>query len=1419
MGKFRIQPLAVFLGGVALALALAGAWRWLAGDGGRSGAEGPDAAGSLEAVKSGAVPGAVEDPLVAEPQAVSGIPELPTLADILEQTGDLSVPGNRERAVAMMREVERARRESMEAEARRLGLPLRVEGPDGAVREFAGFENGRPVWFTTHNVNAAISTGAKVLNAPPYSLDGAGLTVGMWDGGGGRASHQEFAIGSRMVVKDGAASIDHATHVGGTLAAAGVVANARGMAPAVTVDSYDWNNDKSEMTARAAAAPNEAGKLYLSNHSYGYVSGWTFTGGSGSPARTWEWWGDGTTASGYEHDFGRYNTFARDSDALAHSAPYYLMVRSAGNDRTDNPSEGQSVALSPGSSTVVSYSSASHPPGDGVYRGGFETIGFDALGKNVLTVGSVTDAVTGGARDPSKANQSSFSSWGPTDDGRIKPDVVANGDGVYSSLNGGNASYGTFSGTSMAAPNAAGTAMLLIQEYARLFDGGAMRASTLRGLLIHTADDRGHPGPDYKFGWGLVNGVAAADLLHDHAENPLKARLSEDLITSSNATRAHEFVWDGVSPIRATLSWTDPAGAATSTNDLRTPRLVNNLNLRITGPDGSEHLPYMMPFVGAWTQASMDQPAVTGVNNTDNVEQVFIAAPPASGVYRCVVTFSGTLANNQQRYSLLISGSANEQPPPPPLTVEGVAPGSALPGVVTMDLTGTGFKSGAAVALTRAGQPDIMATGVTLPSPSSLRCQLDLSGAAAGLWSVRVTNPDSETFTLAAAFQVIGAIWSESFDGTVSGWQSQATTGSNEWTLSTARSHSPPSSYFAPGPSSKTTCSLTSPAISIPSSATNLQFRFWHWFSLQSGQDGGKLEFSINGGAWFDVVSSNSGAAFASNGYNTTINNTGKPADRSEFAGTRAWSGNSGDFVETVVNLTDAAKFAGKSLRARWRIATNASIASTGWHVDSVALVGGGDPVNQAPMITAEATTDSGETFTDPDDGSVFHIVRGASAGLTVAASDDGGAAGLTYTWSGTRTGGGESPSFVVNGTNTAKNTTVWFESAGDYVLTVTVTDAQGLAASSSVSARVLQTASALSVTPATASVTVGGGQLFAAMELDQFGQPMAAQPPSFSWTVTGGGVIGADGLFTAATAGGPYVVHAASGGLSGLASVTVNPAPAAVTLGQLTQTFDGSPKPVSVSTLPAGLEVRVTYDGLEAAPAAVGSYAVEALVTDPNYQGSASGLLMIEPRQFVLTVGGVPGEGGSVTGGGSFVEGSVAGVGAVAADCWRFVGWTGEGIADPGQPVTTVLMDASRTVTAHFEKIPSYEEWAEANELEGEDFDPAADPDGDGYANLLEFALGSDPNQRDNPIQIEVESDEVEPEARRLVMRFSRPAGLPGVTYHCWFSGDLQEWRESADMEVTPNESDGTESVVVRDVLPAGPAPRFGKLEVRLDP
>ncbi len=1042
-----------------------------------------------------------------------------SLSDFLTPGVNLADPAQRTDVVARMQAVEQTKRDAGIRIAAQRGLPRRITRPNGSVMELIYFEGDRPVFALTHNVNAAISSGAKLLQGAPFSITGAGVTVGVWDGGAVRATHQEF--GGRVTVKDGAANLDHSTHVGGTIAAAGVVASARGMATAANVDSYEWTNDKSEMTARGATYPGEPGKLTLSNQSYGYVEGWNYTG-KASPV--WDWWGNGTNATGVEQDFGKYDTNARDSDSLAASAPYFLMFRSAGNDRYDNPVVGQAIGLTAGGSASANYDPALHPAGDALYKNGYDTLGFDAAGKNVITIGSVSDAASGGVRSTGAAFLSGFSSCGPTDDGRIKPDVVANGEDLNSSFAGSDTSYASISGTSMATPSATGSAALLVKHFDNLFPGHVLRASTLKALLIHTADDRGNAGPDYQYGWGLLNVKAAADALTAYKATPGNGRIAESRLTSAALTRTHTFSWDGVSPIRATLTWADPAGAATTTGDLRTARLVNNLDLKIIAPGGANFSPYVMPYVGDWTNAKLSAIATTGKNNTDNVEQVFIGGPSAAGVYQAVVTVDGTLTGGAQNYSLIITGSTDAAAAAP--TASAVSPTAGSTGVVVVNITGANMLVGATVKLTKAGQTDITATAIE-PLGDTVKCRADITGRASGLWNLVVVNPDGQSATLANAFSIIGALWQDDLESGATGWthgNSQGTT--DNWAISTEQSHSATHSWSAAGPANPNINDLHSPAIAVPPSATNLTLSFWHNYNLQSGRDGGVLEFSVDGGAWFDVTASGSGAAFATGGYNSAFSNTGNPSSKNPLAPRSAWTGSNTGFTQVVVNLTDTAKYAGHTLNVRWRLATNNSTTSTGWVLDDIALNGGGAQPNLPPSITSDAAAAPSPVTT-------------TTTVLNVAASDDVGEAALTYTWA---TVGGSflTPvSFSENGTNAAKSTTATFTAAGSYVFTVTIRDAESLSATSSVEVAVEQTPTGITVTPASATIGKGSAQIFAASVLDQFTMALGSQP-AVVWSTTGGGSIAADGTFTSTTVGGPFTVTSTSGPLSGSASVAV---------------------------------------------------------------------------------------------------------------------------------------------------------------------------------------------------------------------------------------------------------------------------------------
>jgi hypothetical protein len=578
------------------------------------------------------------------------------ISEVSPSKFNLSNPQQRKAFVDTLRERRQPGIERAKEYLRRTGKPKKWT--DGVnVFELMAIENGQFIVYSTANANSAISIAADVVRDEPYYwMSGEGITVGVWDEGLALQSHQEL-IG-RVHPKDAANNSSHSTHVTGTIAAAGIDPEAIGMAPLSEVDNYDWDDDIAEMALVAMSEPGEQSTIQTSNHSYVNLCGW-FKDTRPEPDK-WYWYGN---PDDQESDlFGQYNSLAYDFDNVCYNAPYFLPFRGAGNDRGDStrPNEGESydyvylIGKIWYGGTSVFYESTG-PYADNWDNGGFDTMTPGACAKNVMTVGAVNDAITDGSRDISKATMYYKSAWGPTDDGRVKPDLVTNGVGVKSCYASSDTAYATLSGTSMSSPAAAGAAVQLIDLYGRLFPGQYMRSSTLKALMIHTADDLGNPGPDYKFGWGLVNNEQSAETILLHKRNPTSLNITEDSLKSSNPNMDSYddfiFVWEGTSPIKATLCWTDPPGTTTNELDSRTSRLVHDLDITITAPDGTtKYYEYVLDWLNP------DDPATTGDNNRDNVKQIFIDSPVQQGAYTIRVDYDQL--NGTQYYSLIISGQA-----------------------------------------------------------------------------------------------------------------------------------------------------------------------------------------------------------------------------------------------------------------------------------------------------------------------------------------------------------------------------------------------------------------------------------------------------------------------------------------------------------------------------------------------------------------------------------------------------------------------------------------------------------------------------------------------------------------------------------------------------------------------------------------
>lgn len=511
---------------------------------------------------------------------------------------------------------------------------------------FSGFYNGVPVYLAADSQSQITSMNADYLHnntIPGVAVTGEGMMVYIWDGGAVRTTHREF--GDRVTIVESGSVSDHATGVAGVIISEGFRPNAKGIAFGANLKSLNFTTGSttSEMVAQSNLEENQA--YMVSNHSYGSLTGWYR-----NPSGTWYWYGYPHHSETESSLFGFYNGTDATYDNIAYNAPQHSIFKSSGNNQSEGPSGAVDHYAFNETNQWVLINDGTVRPNDCVATGGYDCLTFaGSTAKNLIIVGAITPFGDNRYEEPSDVVATWFSGFGPTDDGRIKPDITAIGSSVYSPTSSSDNAYSSWAGTSFSSPAAAGVGVLM-QQIAKEKTGGAeyLRSDMMKGLLTHTANESGeHLGPDYKFGWGLVNAFTAAETYlntngNSFIQNKLLQNGAQETITVTAS---------GEEPLKVSITWNDPAGTPAPQvvlND-RTPKLVNDLDLRVAN-GGTTYFPWKLDPENPAAAATQ------GDNIVDNVEQVYIENPVAGQQYTITISHKGNLTDGQQNYALIATG-------------------------------------------------------------------------------------------------------------------------------------------------------------------------------------------------------------------------------------------------------------------------------------------------------------------------------------------------------------------------------------------------------------------------------------------------------------------------------------------------------------------------------------------------------------------------------------------------------------------------------------------------------------------------------------------------------------------------------------------------------------------------------------------
>lgn len=504
---------------------------------------------------------------------------------------------------------------------------------------------GNPVYINTKNkASGELIKANQLYSGGSLGVDitGTGMVVGVWDGGQVRTTHE--LLSGRVAMQAGQTldgsgdnykGNNHQTHVSGTIVGKDIAAQ-----PSARGVAHNATAKNYDFASDLPEMTSFAGEGYLvSNHSYGAANDNTVP--------VWR--------------FGAYDSEARDWDILVKNAPHYLPFVAGGNEQQSN-----------GNST----------------KEGYDLMTGSSAAKNSVTVGAING---------DKA-MSDYSNWGPTDDGRVKPDIVAKGTGINSSyfadkttnMPSDNAYSGTenSSGTSYATPAVTGVALLL-QQYHNSLYSSYLKASTLKALLLTTTEDLGHPGPDSKFGWGLANAEKSALTVKNKNSFARIEEIATNPINNSTDELIRTVMASACEPLIVAIGWTDDEGpeqTSTEGTDPTMGRLIYDFDIMVkqVGP-GTEFRP--------WKPVLMTNRASTATlcsgwfdTNNNNYKQIHIASPVAGATYEIYIRKKTSSPAAARMISLIVTGI---QVAPTGIAAQTFSSGATVANLVA---TGSGIK-------------------------------------------------------------------------------------------------------------------------------------------------------------------------------------------------------------------------------------------------------------------------------------------------------------------------------------------------------------------------------------------------------------------------------------------------------------------------------------------------------------------------------------------------------------------------------------------------------------------------------------------------------------------------------------------------------------------------------------------------------